>query len=347
MDLHPRVDGTLLLLNMLDKVREGHQLEKTDMKKILSHPDIKQWLRAYGWIGNASTKFEKILRSLHAEPPSDLGQWGNKIVEGIRIAYENPEKMRDNLQYIQSYDWNVAVQKALAYLPENTKLEPMMIVTVDGFNGGMFRHDTVFLSLVFFDPSQVDMKTFAHEFHHMGVDYWWQNHPLIHKFMEEPKKEVKEYYFVKLFTYLVSEGMANAFCSPQAITKINGEGPWIAQHNEMITIYENRLDVLFNRLEQLLKQILQESKDDLSIPFERFTFDKDGRGIPPGHFLSGRMVQAMIDASSISQDQIIGLIKDPFNFLNLYNKAAKEENLRSFPRFLLQATEEFLAKLNA
>lgn len=346
MNVVSQMEGAVLLLDTLSKVREGSRLKEADIIKILSHSDIQQWLNAYDWIENAFSKFEQMLRSLHEKSPPDLGQWGNKIDEGLRNACKRPKKMRDTLQTIKSYDWNAIVQKTLEYLPEHTKLEPKMIVTIDGFNAGMFRYETVFLSLVYFDPSPTRMSMLAHEFHHMGVDVWWQKDPLIRQFRDKPKQEDRTAYFVQLFTYLVGEGMANALCSPQAITKINGEGKRVNQHNKMIKTYKARQNTLFDRLERIIDHIMREkSMEELRTLYERFTLDKKDRGIPPGHFLSGRMVQAMKRASSITQDQIIELIKNPFNFLHLYNKAAKEENLRTIPQPLLEKTKAFLAKI--
>lgn len=343
-----RTEGVSLLLDKLEMIDEEQRLEKNEIDRILDHPDIKLWLKAYDWIEDREDKFKEILIGLSEETSyenkveeqkiEDL--WEKKIDYGLRKAIEDTEKMLSSLETIKNFDWESTVQKALEYLPDDTELDPELVVTIDGFNGGMFRYDTAFLSLVYFDTSLISEGTFAHELHHMGADYWWKKDPRIQQFQNTEDKQ--KYYLVNLFTYLVGEGIANAFCSPQAITEIEGKDS--EKHNQMVRYYEGKREYIFDKLEELLRRVLVYPVEDVSDLYSEFTMDKENKGIPPGHFLSGKMVQTMDRSSSVSQDEIINLIKNPFEFLEVYNKAAEESGTRKFSKELIGEVEDLLER---
>ena len=340
-NMEARTDGVSLLLNKLESIDE-RKLEEHEIHEIVDHPDIQRWLKAYDWIEERESKFKQILSKLHdgVDYESERDEltiqeiWEHKIVYGLRKAVEDPDKMRSPLEEIKKYDWKSTVKKAREYLPEGTELEPVLVVTIDGFNGGMFRYGTVYLSLVYFDPSLMSEETFSHELHHMGAEYWWEKDPRIQKYKNSEDKQKR--YLANLFTYLVGEGLANAFCSPQAISEVEGK----EQHNEMVRDYQNNYDEIFDKLEELIEKIF-ENPERVPELYNDFTMDRENRGLPPGHFLSGRMIMIMDRSSNVSRDEIINLIKGPFDFLELYNRAAEElgyrqlsdKNLEEFPNF--------------
>lgn len=343
-----RSEGASLLLDKLEMVAEGKQLDSEDIDEILEHVDMERWLKAYDWIDDRKGKFKNILRELTdevSEVPESGTQniedlWMQKIDYGLREAVKDPKRMLSSLKDIKDYGWDSTVEKALEYLPDETELEPLMVVTVDGFNGGMFRYDTVYLSLVYYDSSLLSEDGFSHELHHMGADHWWEKDARIHS--SQDKEDRQRYYFVQLFTYLTSEGIANAFCSPKAITEVGEEDS--EDHDKMVRHYQEEMDSIFDNLEELVENILGYSEENVPELYSRLTMDEENRGIPPGHFLSGKMVQMMDRSSAVSRDEIIDLIKNPFEFLHLYNKAAEEMNSRRFPEELLEDVDEFLEK---
>lgn len=234
--------------------------------------------------------------------------------------------MKDTIKEIEDIDWESVVQRALKYLPKNTELEPNFVVTVDGFNGGMFKNGTVFLSIVYFNKSQFRDDIFVHEFHHMGAEYWFEKNPKIQRY----EKERDNHFLTSMMKYLVSEGLANAFCSPEAIKKTNEVDEESEELNQMIENYEGKQEKLFIQLEDLIEKIITEPDEDLTGLYNDFTVDKEGKGLPPGHFLSGRMVMVMNGSQTVTEEEIIELIKDPFEFFKLYNKAAEESDKRKF-----------------
>ncbi|MFW6304429.1 MAG: DUF5700 domain-containing putative Zn-dependent protease [Candidatus Saliniplasma sp.] len=340
-DMEIRIDGVSLLLDKLESVDEEGKLDENEIDEIVNHPDIQRWLKAYDWIEDREGKFERILSRLPEDIDHEKGEqtiqelWLQKIDYGLRKAMKNPEQMRSSVEEIKKYDWGSTVKKAKEYLPDETELEPVLVVTVDGFNGGMFRYGTVYLSLVYFDASLVSEDTFSHEIHHMGAEYWLEENARFQKYLNSDDKQKR--YIGHLFTYLVGEGLANAFCSPGALTEVEGK----EQHNKMVSYYQGNFDEIFDKLEGLVEKISGDP-EEVSELYNDLTMDRENRGIPPGHFLSGKMVQTMDRSSNVSKDEIINLIKDPFDFFKIYNRAAEEVGYRKFSNDQLENTLEAL-----
>lgn len=332
-------EGALFLLDKLFSIEKEGDLTEEDIEEITDHPDIQRWMKAYDVIPDHADKIKNILGGLSDELPGDIEYeesdiyklWEKKIDYGFRKAMDEPDEMLSNLDAINGYDWDSTLDKALDHLPEKTELKPTCVVTLDGFNGGMFRYGTIFLSLIYFDPSTIQEDSFAHELHHMGCSYWWDKDPFIQRY--QTKEDQRMYYLVQLHTYLVSEGLANAFCSPDAISEVSGK----EKHNRMIREYD--LNAVFDQLEELLGSILQGPSENVPPLYSDFTMDKKGRGLPPGHLLSGNMVQVMQKAHNVTLEEIIGLIHDPIGFIQTYNKAAEGLGSRTID-------EDIIASLN-
>ncbi len=344
-----------LLLKILDGVKQGHSLEDSEINEIMISQDIDIWLKAYEpWITDVRNVFHEIMKSLHLEETDNLFvniaeenvvKWGEHINKGFRLALENLPKLKISLDILASFDWVQTEENTLNYLPENTPLDAHIVMTIDGFNGGMVRENYTFLSLLMLEPSSMKPEKFTHEFHHSGFSYWWKQHPLVERYGAE--KGTKEDWLLNLFQYLVSEGLANAFCSPSAITVIEGDGERIVSHNKIITSYEDSLDKIFDLVETLLASIHENKLDSIKEQYEALALDMEYGALPKGHFLSGRMVQAMDKSDIIQKGQLIDLVKQPFIFFKLYNQAAEELNLRKISADLLETIDTLLQEMKS
>ena len=340
MNIEPQTEGSILILNKLQKIENSKNLDEKDIEELINNPDIKRWLEAYGGNDKVYKIFRRSLLSIDEESHSDMDFWEKKIDYGFRKAADNIDKMRETIKEINNIDWGSVVQKSLKYLPENTELDPDFIVTVDGFNGGMFKNGTVFLSIIYFDRSQFKDNIFAHEFHHMGAEYWFKKNSIIQRYEEKHDN----HFLTNIMKYLVSEGLANAYCSPGAITKTNTKDKDSEQFNQMIENYEENQDELLIQLENLIDKIISEPDEDLTEPYNDFTVDKEGVGLPPGHFLSGRMIMVMKESQIVKDKEIIDLVKNPFDFFDLYNKAAEELDKRKFSSDLVDKSDRLIEK---
>lgn len=344
-----------LLIKTLDRVNQGNPLEDTEINEIMISSDIDIWLKAYEpWIPEVRKVFHKIMKSLHLEQTENLYvnsadetevRWSEHINKGFRSALENLSKLQTTLDILSSFDWVQTEENTLRYLPENTPLDAHIVMTIDGFNGGMFRDNYTFLSLLMIEPSSMKPEKYTHEFHHSGFGYWWNQHPLVKRYSSE--NGTKEKWLLNLFHYLVSEGLANAFCSPSAISVIEGKGDHIIAHNKLVTNYESSMEEIFILIETIIASISENNLDSIKEQYDALALDTEHSALPKGHFLSGRMVQAMDKSRVIQKEQLIDLVKQPFNFLHLYNQAAVELDLRQISGVLLESIDTLLQEMKS
>jgi hypothetical protein len=120
----------------------------------------------------------------------------------------------------------------------------------------------------------------------------------------------------------VTEGLANWHVSSWTTRFIEGE----EEHNKAIRKLEKERPRLLKDLEQLLSLICErhEPFEEIKTLFESLSINTSGRGIPAGHFLSGRMIGAMDNSNIIGKKEIIDLVKHPCDFFDLYNKTVGE-----------------------
>ena len=326
------------MLKKIEKASQGNSLNEKDINDIMSDAVMDVWICAYEpWISSARSEFESVMKSLHKDSPSDLSRWGNMIDAGIRSALENPERLRASLALMSEFSWPQAEWGALKYLPKNTPIKVDVFATIDGFNGGMYRGDKIYISILHVTPAVMKASNFSHEFHHVGMEYWWKQHPLVQKFGDS--KDTKEYWLLLLFEYMVSEGLANAFCSPGAIERIDGDTERVGAHNTVIEEYESRWDKFHDLLESIIECLSKNQLDSLKEKYEKFTMDMSGKGLPIGHFFSGRLIREMDRSKDVMREQIIDLVKEPFVFFELYNKATKERGLREFSSHIISSLD--------
>jgi hypothetical protein len=185
----------------------------------------------------------------------------------------------------------------------------------------MMRPGKVFLSILQEDVTPQSAKWLAHEFHHAGAYYWLNKNSKLRTL-----RSSDEYgrMLAEVFTYFVTEGLANWYASSWATRIIEGE----EEHNRVIRKLEKERPRLLNDLEQLLKWICARHEPVVEIEtlFKSLSMDTSGRGIPAGHFLSGCMIGAMHNSNIIGKEVIVELVKHPFDFFGLYNKAVAESD---------------------
>ncbi|TFG14333.1 hypothetical protein EU537_03895 [Candidatus Thorarchaeota archaeon] len=336
--------GVQLLLNKAKKVKTGRKLTSKEINEILENSDIAAWLSAYdSWIEDVHKTFRRILKSLHKKSPHNLNEWAERIDFGLRVALEDTKRLQKSVELLRQFDWMGVGESVVEFLPPETKIQAQVFATIDGFNGGMYREDKIFLSLVLLDATSLEPGFFRHEFHHNGFDYWWKKHPLVKKYSEEENSHEK--WFLDTFAYLASEGLANAFCSPSAISKVDGHSERIRLHNSIIEEYEQNWNDLFERLINLLHSIINGEVEDIVDCYEDFALDMKGEGHPIGHFVSGRMVQRMDTCIDVPRQDIIDLCKNPFKFLKIYNTAAQGDKFQPIPPDIITSLDSMLKKM--
>jgi hypothetical protein len=333
--------GAKLLLNHLKKPSSAVSLSMAEINEIVNQPDISTWVSVYEeWMNGASEEFVTILKSLHEETNIEYSEWGQHIHRGLRDSLPLLEEMMQSLNRLSEYDWIQTASKALQFLPHETILDINVIMTIDGFNGGMYHGNNIFLSLTNLDSSIMEPQYFTHEVHHIGMKYWWERNKVVEK--HKHKKESVEAWLLRLFHYMVSEGLANAFCSPRMLRFVEGNDKRAMKHNRIIEEYDSQLDEIFDILESLMQMIIRKTNPKIKAQYEKLVFDMENHFLPKGHYLSGKMVQMMDESPKVTREEIVHLVKEPFEFFHLYNEAASEGNHREIPTALLKSIDRIL-----
>ncbi|NHI84012.1 MAG: hypothetical protein EAX81_06900 [Candidatus Thorarchaeota archaeon] len=336
IEFHPM--GAKVLISHLRRVHDGSPLSEREINDILEQPDIYLWISVYDeWMKGSKSEFRDILCSLHKDSMNDLSKWGQHINQGLRNSLSRLDELEQALNHLTRYDWGLAASNTLQFLPKDTPLNAHVIMTIDGFNGGMFHDDNMFLSLTIIGPDTMSPQYFTHEFHHIGLGYWWERNPVVKKFGQE--KASREAWLLRLYHYMVSEGLANAFCSPAMLSQTEHDDEQNRKHNKIIREYDSQFNEILYSLETILEQIIGHSNPEITEQYEEFSLDMKTHYLPKGHFLSGRMIQIMDESPAVSREEIIDLVREPFRFFQLYNRAARDRGHREVSRPLLDSVE--------
>ncbi len=303
------------------------------LEMIFSDEGFVTWVNAYE---EFIPGFSDNLRTM----PMDLScpvvdEVGSIFREGLLSAASASElsMFQTRLEHALALPFEEYLDLALEHLPEETEIDADIYITLDPFNGGMMRPGKVFLSIFMADPTPEQCRSFAHEFHHMGAEYWLEKNTQLRALRDS---HAHGRLLAEVFTYFVTEGLANYYTSPDAISVIESMdgvgldsalGESIAAHNEVVRRLERETPQLLRRIEHLLSWICNRHQpiEEVREAFTTLSIDKSGAGLPPGHFLSGHMVRAMDESALVPRERIISLVKQPFDFFDLYNVAAEKE----------------------
>jgi len=319
-------DPAQVMINYLKAyVTEGYQ-DKGKSGKLLDdafkNEAFQIWVNAYAeFIPEFQEKLKKMLKNLSLPIEDEI----LSIFQRGFLSAANMEKLKmfeSRLKRALALPFDEYMELALKYLPEGTKINATVYITLDPFNSGMVHQDEVFLSIFLTEPDSEICSDFAHEFHHIGAEYWLEKNTKL-KALENSHEYGK--ILASLFTYFVTEGLANWYTSPMAISVVEGlEGA--EMHNKAVIKLEKEKIKLIKHLEKLLHWICEKHQpiDEIKDALNKLSVDTSGAGLPPGHFLSGYMVKVMDENPNIEKGRIINLVKNPFDFFDLYNMAADE-----------------------
>ena len=258
-----------------------------------------------------------VLANLLRDEPVARTRMMRTLERGFRQALERPDQLRENFGRCSRIDFNAAEQKAKAFLPADVELDAQVHFTVDAFNGGFFHGQDVFFSLLDIHDSFFGVDAFAHEFHHIGIRTLAGQRGREHALGGQ-----QQALSSRLAEYLVSEGLANYYCSPRLVgippVKDAVDDPlaekcsrYCSQFRELFAIACAILDSRPNS-----DGSVDTSDEEL---FRKLVFDPDGV-LPPGHYLSARLVAQLDDSPRISRGEILQLCIEPERFFSLYNR---------------------------
>jgi len=246
----------------------------------------------------------------------------------INKNYESIKSFRDN------YDFNALVEKAKQRLSSFlglsidsiTKLKPVyfLFVTADGKNN----EDAIYVdfNLIYKKTEKQRIDFLAHEFFHNYREKL-ENHNFNYK-----------NYMNHCIDMIQNEGTADLIDKTEGYRKYFTDSE---ESPEITEIWENLYNQAQNDIKRLQNLILKYSKNEISEDDMGNELDDILRfnGHPIGFFMAGHIVSAGY------KNELLASFYNPYEFFNLYNKAAKEHNIfqlsNEFMDYLKGLTKEY------
>jgi hypothetical protein len=338
-------DGAEMFLDKVESsIKSNKPITREDALQILSTKSMSFTLNAYDqMIGLTKKDMTRIITSLNHIYLTQNDPIKKRIEEGFRFCYslEKVETLRDNLKKAYEINFETAVKKALRYLPRGTEIHSTVYFTIDVFNPGMVYNGNIGVSIVK-GLGRIDLDYLAHEFHHVGFHNCLSKRSGLILKAKDPR--LPEEGVIQLVYHLVSEGLANHYCTPEMVKTGSHKSP---QANTKIESYEQNLEEMIEDVWLLIKDCL-DGTVSLSEYKERVSdiiLDKESI-LPKVHFLGERMIAEIEENPENSFDEIIELCNKPENLIRLYLSATKEAELPSLQEKYVKKILKLFSSVN-
>jgi hypothetical protein len=319
--------GATLFLDLLEaSLKEARQLTEDEIGVILSTGFMAFMIDAYGL---AKYEMAAYLRNLGNDTPVSKDPVKAMFEEGFRSCYDlkRIKELRRNVEAITKIDYRAAEELALLYLPPRTDIECTVYVTVDEFNPAMVRNGNMGLSILT-QEVEGDISYLAHEFHHLGFNYWLSKSPSLKS--EFQGKTTYESVAIRLVLHLTMEGMANHFCTPWMV-KTGAERS--QRDNDKIRRYEENITAMLGEVVELLSDCVHESasaEDCEERLMNNIILDLE-KILPPVHYIGANIIGRIEEKKIVERRTIIDLCRKPDNLLVYYSKVAESEGWPRIP----------------
>jgi hypothetical protein len=310
-------------------IREGKRITVEEAKRLLSTKAMSFTLSAYEkLIGFTMDDMVSILVNLGSDRLVNTDPMKLRFEKGFRSCYSlgAAARLRRKMEAVLGMDFGVAERKALKYLPEGTIIESTVYLTVDAFNPGMVRGGDVGLSIIQ-GLSEINMDHMAHEFHHVGVMYCLSQRPEISRVTVSANSQ--EEVAVQLVCHIVSEGLANHYCTPDMVRAGTHKSP---KANEKIRGYERNQNVMLEEAWSLVRDCLDGTGylKECRKRLRDILIDNESI-LPKVHFIGEKIISVLDEDSDIGQNDIVDLCLRPENLVSLYAVPAARLSLPKLP----------------
>jgi len=323
-------DGARMFLDLVEaSIREGRRITVEEARRLLSTRGMSFTLSAYErLLGLTGDDVVSILVNLGSEHPVNTEPVKLRLEEGLRRCYslEAASRLRRQVDAVHSLDFGEAERKALRYLPEGTVIESTVYLTVDAFNPGMVRGGDVGRSILH-GLDDINMDHMAHEFHHAGVMSCLSRRPGLAKLATGA--DTREEVAAQLVCHLVSEGLANHYCTPMMVRAGDHKSP---EANERIRGYEHCQSAMLEETWSLIRDCLdrEEPLEGCRGRLMAILIDRESI-LPRVHFIGERIISVLEEDPEIGFDEIIELCLRPENLVSLYAGPADRRGLPRLP----------------
>jgi hypothetical protein len=323
-------DGASMFLDLVEaSIGEGRRITGEEAERLLSTRAMSFTLSAYEkLLGLSSDDMVSILVNLGSEHPVNTDQVKLRFEEGFRSCYSlaAAARLRNEVEATLSIDFGVAERKALRYLPAGTVIESTVYLTVDAFNPGMVRGGDVGRSIIR-GLDDISMDHMAHEFHHAGLMNCLSRRPGIARLVMSA--DAPEEVAAQLVCHLVSEGLANHYCTPDMVKTGEHKSP---EANEKIRGYEQNQNAMLEEAWSLVRDCLdgEEPLEECRERLMGILIDRESI-LPKVHFIGEKIISVLEEDPEIGFKDIVDLCLHPENLVLLYAGPAAH---RGLPRLL-------------
>jgi hypothetical protein len=237
-------------------------------------------------------------------------------------------------------DFGVAERKALRYLPAGTVIESTVYLTVDAFNPGMVRGGDIGRSILH-GLDGISMDHMAHEFHHAGVMSCLSRRPGLARLAVGA--DTREEVAAQLVLHIVSEGLANHYCTPNMVKAGEHKSP---KANEKILGYERNQSVMLEEAWSLIKNCLDgaEPLEEYKERLMAILIDRESI-LPKVHFIGEKIISVLENDPEIEFKEIVDLCLHPENLLTLYMVPAARLGLPRLPDEYASKLQRIMAEM--
>ena len=311
--------------------------------RLLSTRAMSFTLSAYeNLLGLSRGDMVSVLVNLGSEHPVSTDLVKLRFEEGFRSCYslEAVARLRRGVEAALSADFGVAERKALRYLPEGAVIVSTVYLTVDAFNPGMVRGGDVGRSIIR-GLDDINMDHMAHEFHHVGFMNCLSRRPGMARLAVSA--EASEEVAVQLICHLVSEGLANHYCTPYMVRMGEHKSP---KANEKIRAYERNLNEMLEEAWSLVRDCLDggEPLEEYRERLMGILIDRDSI-LPKVHFLGEKMISVLEEDPETGFEDIVDLCLRPENLVRLYAGPATRRGLPMLPDDYVLKLQRVTAKM--
>jgi len=330
-------DGARMFLDMVEaSMREGRRINREKVERLLSTKAMSFTLSAYeNLLELSKDDVASMLVNLSLEHPVSTDPVKLRFEEGFRscCSLEAVARLRRGVDTTVAMGFGAAEGKALRYLPPGTVIESTVYLTVDAFNPGMVRGGDVGRSILR-GLDDINIDHMAHEFHHAGFMNCLSRRPGMARLAVGA--DSTEGVAVQFICHLVSEGLANHYCTPSMVQAGEHKPHKV---NEKIRAYEQNLKEMLEEAWSLVRDCL-DGGEPLKKYRERLMgiiIDKESV-LPKVHFLGEKIISVLEEDPEIRFEDIVDLCLHPENLVRLYEDPAIR---RGLPRL----QDEYVLKL--
>jgi len=337
-------DGASMFLDLVEaSIREGRRITVEEAERLLSTKSMSFTLSAYEkLLGLTRDDMVSVLVNLGSERPVNTDPVKLRFEEGFRSCYslEAATRLRREVGAALSTDFGVAERKALRYLPAGTVIESTVYLTVDAFNLGMVRGGDVGRSIIR-GLDDISMDHMAHEFHHAGLIYCLSRRPGIARLAASA--DSPEDVAAQLVCHLVSEGLANHYCTPNMVRADEHKSP---ETNEKIRGYELSLYSMLDEAWSLVRDCLdgEEPLEECRERLMGILIDRESV-LPKVHFIGEKLISVLDEDPEIGFKDIVDLCIWPENLVVLYAGPAARRGLPRLPDVYASKLQRIMADM--